>query len=337
MLMLQDIIRTGGNSPNRRMQEKGEPIIKEDNNATKEKQKLCHRCNRYFAELEVYKVGRSEAFKCKGCNRLEGRLRTIKKQSGKEFCSAWDTLDPSTLQEFFNASSTLHGEALVEHMNATVTLFKKNQSKVYSGQQGQYWPLNYYREVLKFTEEQVRSIEANCPYQDDAKLGCKTYCYEIDGRGNQEEEIVGTKAAFRPVRTKRKRLASGDAEDEDPQESPEGDDQDKEDEDSPEAATSQSSSQSLPPKKDKKGQKGKKQGKKKKGGKGKKEKQKKGEEVDPKTKKEQEKEERDRHRKKEQESKEKKKCRSWPKSKASRSSASSRPSSPSWTPSRTPA
>jgi len=160
----------------------------------------CQRCNVYHGEGEVYKIGRSgqDVYKCKGCNRLEGRMRTLKASSGKEFLASWDRLSQDELSEFMRESSELSGSALRENMQVFVHKYKLNTSSVSSGKTGNFYPLNYYREVMKFTEEQCQNIAKTCDEQWDAKLGDWTYCYDVEGRANEDKEELGTHAKFTP-------------------------------------------------------------------------------------------------------------------------------------------
>lgn len=161
----------------------------------------CHRCNVYFEEKDVYKTGRaaSVTFKCKGCNRLEGRLRTLKTHSGGEFLLAWDRVDAATMAEFMNGASELVGAELTEAMHVAVKKSKSMCSEVFVGSTGQFYPENYYKEVLKFTDKQVENIKLSCEHHFCNKIGDEVYCYDIENRGNKDNERVGTEATFTPA------------------------------------------------------------------------------------------------------------------------------------------
>jgi hypothetical protein len=155
----------------------------------------------YFEENDVYKTGRlaTPTFKCKGCNRLEGRLRTLKTHSGAEFLQSWDRVDAATMAEFMNGASELIGAELTEAMHVAVKKSKSMYSEVFVGSTGQFYPEIYYKEVLKFTDQQVANIKLTCEHHFCNKIGDEVYCYDIENRGNKDNEKVGTEATFTPA------------------------------------------------------------------------------------------------------------------------------------------
>ena len=90
------------------------------------------------------------------------------------------------------------GFALKEAMELQIQKQKVNSSSVSSGKKGAYWPLNYYKEVLKFTQDQVDGIARNCDHLWDSKLGCHTYCYDVEGRENEDTETLSTSVTMKP-------------------------------------------------------------------------------------------------------------------------------------------
>ena len=97
------------------------------------KDRLCHRCKIYYELQDGYETGKAKTFKCKGCNALEGRIRTIKQHSGKHFEESWDKMDPEALASFMQKAKDLAGTQLAEQMNVHVEMFRESTGEVSTG------------------------------------------------------------------------------------------------------------------------------------------------------------------------------------------------------------
>ena len=162
------------------------------------------RCKTYKKQCDVNFICRKREdltknrTKCKGCNRLDGRMATICNNSGAGFKQTWDKLDNDGIACFMRRAADLQGEALADEMNLTLEMVKTTSSKVTSGYRAKFWPLNYYREVLKFDTAQINGIEEGCEKQFDPVLKCYTYAYDVDERSKVDTDKQETRAAFRP-------------------------------------------------------------------------------------------------------------------------------------------
>ena len=160
---------------------------------------LCSKCKVYKKDDEVYKTGRDKSqIKCKGCTRVTDRMKYIKENSGLVFAKEWDCMDKGCLAAFMEAANELYESDLAEAMTLTVQLKMIERSTVFSGGLGQYWPENYYLEVMRFTEEQVTNLKKNCPSKFDEQLGCHTFCYEVLQEGWKDEKITEIQATWEP-------------------------------------------------------------------------------------------------------------------------------------------
>jgi hypothetical protein len=92
------------------------------------------KCARYYKKEEGYVLGRSgTSFKCRDCNRLDGRILTMKKSQGDEFKKAWDRVSQEDCASFFGEAGALMGQELLEKMQVFVQKTKENSSEVHVG------------------------------------------------------------------------------------------------------------------------------------------------------------------------------------------------------------
>ena len=143
-------------------------------------------------------------YKCKACNALEGRIRTIKAQSGAAFVRSWEELTPEALEGFMKSSQDLHGGALANAMNLTLEASRTLKSEVHTGKNGKFMPLEYYKEVCGFSDKMCSAIARNCERQYDDDLECDTYCYDVSEKGNRDSEVIEQRAIWQPRKKKRK-------------------------------------------------------------------------------------------------------------------------------------
>ena len=136
--------------------------------------------------------------KCKTCNRLDGRIATMKQQSGHQFAKNWDSLDKEGVAEFMKQYSELKGTALGDAMVLHMERSRTNTTSVGHGHTGQYWPLDYYRNNLGFSQPLLDSIQANADSQWDTTLQCEVYAYDVEHRHKHDTEVVANKSTWTP-------------------------------------------------------------------------------------------------------------------------------------------
>jgi hypothetical protein len=89
----------------------------------------CGRCKTYHPKDNVYFSGRNNAqTKCKGCVKIDNKVRAVKKCSGGAFCKEWDSMDKSTLTEFMAMVSDMEDTSDLASVMTIVCQMKKKRT-----------------------------------------------------------------------------------------------------------------------------------------------------------------------------------------------------------------
>ena len=148
---------------------------------TEEKPYQCIKCCDFFAEGDGFFTGRPDQrktkkgpFKCSGCNRLEGRLRTIR-NNNKDMEDGLANLTKEQVAEFMKAKKELVGSDLADALKLYIENITENTTKDSSGSAGQFFPEEYCKNTIGFGEDIIKNFKANADVKWDHVLKCKTY------------------------------------------------------------------------------------------------------------------------------------------------------------------
>ena len=135
----------------------------------------CQKCSDWFAEEMGFFTGTSAVkareaaarlnlkvdytkvpFICTKCNKLAGRLRTLKNSFSPALVDGFASLDADQLADFFSTNQELQGQALLDAVTAVVTGIRKRTSDVGTGGEGAFMPLGYYR-FMRYPQHSIAS------------------------------------------------------------------------------------------------------------------------------------------------------------------------------------
>ena len=83
-------------------------------------------------------------------------------------------------------------------MQLTIKLKKETVSNVTAGKAGVYQPIEYYRDVQKYSAETLQRIQDHAPSEDHPLLG-KTYAVDIKMFSDTKSDIVTNSATWTPT------------------------------------------------------------------------------------------------------------------------------------------
>ena len=100
----------------------------------------CCRCHKFFPKDDGYFTGREpkgesakqRQFKCKACNKMDGRIMSIKKHSGSKFLEAWELMSGDSLAKFMETNAELQKEALARAMTVAVQQIKVQHTSTHT-------------------------------------------------------------------------------------------------------------------------------------------------------------------------------------------------------------
>ena len=154
----------------------------------------CRQC-KLFKE-QVVRQGKAPhwSYLCNACNMFENRKRRIFKTNS--VCPQdWGLLSKEERDTFHEQFGHLEQSELCAKMKVTVKIAKEQISRLKKAQEGNFYPLSYYKKQFDLSEEQLQKIENDAPAEYHPLLG-KTYKVDIHGEASIIEDVVKQRATW---------------------------------------------------------------------------------------------------------------------------------------------
>ena len=128
---------------------------------------------------------------------------------GTNATKAWANMDTAERQHLRDQVAGLKGTALKEGVEVHLVQKVVELHEEFGGKRGEFRPLVYYTEFLRYTDEMCKTIQANTMKQYDHQLGADTFALIVWEMGSSNKTITTNEVMWATLDNKKADTSNG--------------------------------------------------------------------------------------------------------------------------------